>query len=252
MANNGASKHSLSTKALCFSLLLISPWCTRTSDAAALCYGFTVDKSGSGPWQHTVQGQLNGEVFIYCDSNYNCRAIGPLGNRLMATKTWKPQADTLKDGIDLFKAEMTRMTNEIREPLTLDARMCCWHEGDGLFKASWDIDLDGHKMLHFDSSTGKLTEVGPGSRWMKEMWEEDRAVTAFLKVTSQGDCRAWLQEIKLQSWLQEIKLQMEKNLETTASPNGVKVVNQQPLSLAIKPSISVLLIILTCSLLLLT
>ncbi|EGW08451.1 hypothetical protein I79_023014 [Cricetulus griseus] len=36
-----------------------------------------------------------------------------------------------------------------------------------------------------------------------------------------------------------------------ASPNGIPDVDQPPLSLAIKPNISVLVIILTCSLLLL-
>ncbi|XP_040614221.1 UL16-binding protein 1 isoform X2 [Mesocricetus auratus] len=204
------------------------------SDDAALCYGFNVDKSGSGPWQHTVQGQLNGEAFIYCDSNYNCRAIGLLGNRLMDTMAWKPQADALKDGIDLFKAEMTHMTNNIREPLSLQAKMCCWHEGDGHFKASWDIGLNGHKMLHFDSSTGKLTKAEKGFA--------SRDVTDFFYMTSRGDCR---------SWLEEFKSHREEKLEPIASPNGVKVVNQQNLSLAIKPSISGLLIILTCSLLLL-
>lgn len=82
------------------------------------------------------------------------------------------------------------------EHLTLHARMCCWHEVDGHFNGSWDFDLNGHEMVHFDSSTGEWTEVDPGSSWMKEMWEKNMDFTAFLKMTSQGDCKTWLEEFK--------------------------------------------------------
>uniref|UniRef100_A0A8C8W422 NKG2D ligand 1-like n=1 Tax=Peromyscus maniculatus bairdii TaxID=230844 RepID=A0A8C8W422_PERMB len=163
------------------------------TDADSLCYSFTVGKSGSGPWWHQVQGQLNTETVIYCDSSNTCQANGILGNRLKATKTWETQADTLRDGVDLSEADLFPMGTE---PLTLQARMCCGHEVDGEFNGSWDFDLNGHKMFHVDSITGKWTEVEPGSRWMKEMWENNRDVTIFLKMTSRGDCRSWLEEIK--------------------------------------------------------
>ncbi|XP_015858390.2 UL16-binding protein 1-like isoform X1 [Peromyscus maniculatus bairdii] len=212
------------------------------TDADSLCYSFTVGKSGSGPWWHQVQGQLNTETVIYCDSSNTCQANGILGNRLKATKTWETQADTLRDGVDLFKQQMVYMkqeNNTIREPLTLQARMCCGHEVDGEFNGSWDFDLNGHKMFHVDSITGKWTEVEPGSRWMKEMWENNRDVTIFLKMTSRGDCR---------SWLEEIKPHWEEKLEPTASPIAPDV--DQASSMAIKPNISVLLIILPYSILL--
>ncbi|XP_035296290.1 UL16-binding protein 1 isoform X4 [Cricetulus griseus] len=210
------------------------------SDAASLCYIFTVGKSGSGPWQHKVQGQLNEETFLSYNSINNCHVFGVLGIRLNATKICDKQVDTLKDGADLIKQQVIRMNNIIREPLTLQAKMHCWHDGDGHFNASWDIGLNGQKILHFDSSTGKLTEVGPGSSWIKELWEEDRHVTAFLTVTSQGDCR---------SWLQEVTLHLGKKLQPTASPTATPHVDQPPSSLAIKPNISVLLIILPYTLL---
>ncbi|XP_028719454.2 UL16-binding protein 1-like isoform X2 [Peromyscus leucopus] len=212
------------------------------TDAASLCYSFTVGKSGSGPWWHQVQGQLNTETFIYCDSSNTCQDNGVLGNKLKATKTWETQVDTLRDGVDLFKQQMVYMkqeNNTIREPLTLQAMMCCGHEVDGEFNGSWDFDLNGHKMFHVDSITGKWTEVEPGSRWMKEMWENNRDVTIFLKMTSRGDCR---------SWLEEIKPHWEEKLEPTASPIAPDV--DQASSMAIKPNISVLLIILHCSILL--
>ncbi|XP_052607531.1 UL16-binding protein 1-like [Peromyscus californicus insignis] len=210
---------------------------TLPNDAASLYYSFTVDKSGSGPWRHQVQGQLNKENFIYCDSTNNCHANGVLGDRLKATKTWEPQVDTLKDGVDLFKQQMVYMkqeNNTIREPLTLQAMMYCGHEVDGKFNGSWDFDLNGHKMFHVDSITGKWTEVEPGSRWMKEMWENNRDVTNFLKMTSQGDCR---------SWLEEIKSHWEEKLEPTASPIATPDMKRAS-SLAINPNTSVPLIIL--------
>ncbi|XP_035296289.1 UL16-binding protein 1 isoform X2 [Cricetulus griseus] len=239
------------------------------SDAASLCYIFTVGKSGSGPWQHKVQGQLNEETFLSYNSINNCHVFGVLGIRLNATKICDKQVDTLKDGADLIKQQVIRMNNIIREPLTLQAKMHCWHDGDGHFNASWDIGLNGQKILHFDSSTGKLTEVGPGSSWIKELWEEDRHVTAFLTVTSQGDCRSWLQEVTLHLGK---KLQPTESLllfispdppsltpssqdihphdsSPAASPTATPHVDQPPSSLAIKPNISVLLIILPYTLL---
>ncbi|XP_050017560.1 UL16-binding protein 1-like [Alexandromys fortis] len=232
------------TLLLSFLVLLSTVAKATTADAASLCYSFTVGKSGSGPWRHKVQGQLNEETFLSYSSSSNCQAIGAWGNRLNATKICDKQVDTLKDGVDLLKEQAVHMKREkktFREPLSLQARLCCWHEGDGHFNGSWDFDLNGHKMVHVDSSTGKWTEVDPGSRWMKEMWEKNKDLTDFLSRTSQGDCRAWFKEM--------MKSLLEEKLEPTASTTTTPHVDQ-PLSLAIKPNISVPLIILRYSLLL--
>lgn len=214
------------------------------SDAASLSYSFTVGNSGSGAWWHEVEGKLNERDFIYCGITQNCHAIGLLGNRLSATKIWQPQVDILKDGVDLLKAEMVDIkleTNTMREPLILQATMHCEHEVNGNFRASWDLGLNGRKMLHFDSSTGKFTEVDSESSQLKTMLEKDKEVTDFLYRTSRGDCR---------SWLKEFKSHWEEKLEPTALPIAAPDVNQSP-TLASKSNISVLLMILTCSLLLL-
>ncbi|XP_057610212.1 UL16-binding protein 1-like [Chionomys nivalis] len=215
---------------LCLSFLILLPTVAKatTADAASLCYSFTVGKSRSEPWRYKVQGQLNEETFLSYDSN-NCQAIGVWQNRLNATKICDRQVDTLKDGVDLFKEQVVHMKQENKT------------FRDGRFNGSWDFGLNGHKMVHVDSSTGEWTEVDPGSSWMKEMWEKNKDVTDFLKMTSQGDCRAWLEEIQ-SHW--------EENLEPTASTTAAPDVNQPTLSLAIKPSISVPLIILPCSVLL--
>ena len=59
--------------------------------------------------------------------------------------------------------------------------------------------------LHFDSENGHWRVDHPGGRWMKEKWENDRAVTDFFKV-SMADC---------QRWYQDFLLHWEKMLKTT-------------------------------------
>ncbi|KAL1763812.1 hypothetical protein HispidOSU_028161, partial [Sigmodon hispidus] len=72
---------------------------------------FTVGKAESGPWRQEVQGYLNEETFLSHDSNKG-HVNDVLGIRLNATKIWEAQADALKDGIDLFKAEVVHMRQE--------------------------------------------------------------------------------------------------------------------------------------------
>lgn len=100
--------------------------------------------------------------------------------------SWVDRQDSSRAEADLF-------------PLGTDmqTKMCCWHEVDGHFNEFSDFYLNGHKMLRVDSKTGKCTEVDPGSSWMKEILEENKDVTSFLKMTLQGDCRSGLEELKL-------------------------------------------------------
>ena len=78
-------------------------------------------------------------------------------------------------------------------PLILQARMTCWREDNGHTNASWEFGFNGQLCLLFDSENGHCTVVHPGGRWMKEKWENDRAVTDFFRMVSMGDCPAWLQ-----------------------------------------------------------
>ncbi|KAM7340844.1 hypothetical protein ACRRTK_001459 [Alexandromys fortis] len=100
------------TLLLSFLVLLSTVAKATTADAASLCYSFTVGKSGSGPWRHKVQGQLNEETFLSYSSSSNCQAIGAWGNRLNATKICDKQVDTLKDGVDLLKEQAVHMKRE--------------------------------------------------------------------------------------------------------------------------------------------
>ncbi|XP_060986217.1 UL16-binding protein 3-like [Dama dama] len=94
------------------------------------------------------------------------------------------------------------------DPLTLQARMTCRCEDDRHISGSWQFGLNGQMRLHFDSENGHCRVDHPGGRWMKEKWENDRAVTEFLKKVSVGDCPAWLQAFMVR-W--------EKRLKTSAS-----------------------------------
>ncbi|XP_052607530.1 UL16-binding protein 1-like [Peromyscus californicus insignis] len=247
MAKNAASEHYPSTKTLCFSVFLTCLWSSLPADAASLCYSFTVGKSGSGPWWQ-VQGQLNTETFIYCDRNNNYHAIGLLGNRLSAQRPGNHRLGTFivfmeEENKSLVIPPKRTSSKEARarsedgkggtEPLTLQATMHCGHEVNGDIRGFWDFDLNGQKMLHFDSSTGKLTEVDSESSQMKSMLEKNKEVTDFLYRTSQGDCR---------SWLEQFKSHWEEKLEPTASPIAPDV--DLASSMASKHNISVPLIIL--------
>ncbi|XP_050017594.1 UL16-binding protein 1-like isoform X2 [Alexandromys fortis] len=235
MAKAAATGRNLSLVLRLF-VLLSCPGSSVQHHAASLCYNFTVGKTGSGLWWHKVQCQLNEETFLSYEGN-NCHAIGALGNRLNVTQFCEKQGDALKDGIDLFKnLALDMKTHASRD---MQTKMCCWHEVDGHFNEFSDFYLNGHKMLRVDSKTGKCTEVDPGSSWMKEILEENKDVTSFLKMTLQGDCR---------SGLEELKLHWGKKLEPTASPTASPVA-VQPFSMAIKTNISVLLVILMCLLL---
>ncbi|XP_041535917.1 UL16-binding protein 1-like [Microtus oregoni] len=217
----------------------------KTEDAVSLCYTYTVNISESG-LSHKVQGQLDEKTFITCDST-NCRAISGLGETLKAIQSWEGQVDTLKDGIDLVTDQALLMKQEIdtiREPLSLQAKKCCWYEADENSYASCDLYLNGQKVLYLHLGIGKWTEVDPGSMQIKEMLEKNKDLTDFLSTTSQGDCKAWLKEM--------IKSHLEEKLEptglvkdtagifTSASPTIAPDVDQNS-SMTVKPNAFVLL-----------
>ncbi|XP_043312783.1 UL16-binding protein 1-like isoform X2 [Cervus canadensis] len=124
---------------------------------------------------------------------------------------WETQTDTLRDTGDLLKEQMSDITPERytdKGPLTLQARMTCWREDNGHTNGSWQFSFNGKLSLLFDSDNGHWTVVHSKGRWMKEKWENDRAVTDFFKKVSMGDCQLWYQDF-LVRW--------EKMLKSTAS-----------------------------------
>ncbi|XP_060229468.1 UL16-binding protein 6-like [Meriones unguiculatus] len=109
------------------------------------------------------------------------------------------------------------------EPLTLQAKICCWNEGDGGFSRSWDLSLNGPKTFHIDSNTKKGPEMDSRCNCTKEMAVKIHEVIGLLNRTSQGECR---------SWVRETKLHCEENLEHTGStskaPNITQVIPATP------------------------
>ncbi|XP_043744539.1 UL16-binding protein 3-like [Cervus elaphus] len=87
--------------------------------------------------------------------------------------------------------------------------MTCRWEEDGHISGSWQFGFNGQMWLRFDSENEHWTVVHSGGRRMKEKWENDRAVTDYLKRVSMRDCRAWLQDFMVR-W--------EEMLKSTASP----------------------------------
>uniref|UniRef100_A0AAA9T5L7 UL16 binding protein 3 n=1 Tax=Bos taurus TaxID=9913 RepID=A0AAA9T5L7_BOVIN len=184
------------------------------TDAHSLSYNITIDprpRDGQ-PWCE-VQGEVDQKVFL----SYDCgrakiKYMSPLGEEVKSMNAWEAQTDTLRDIGDLLKEQMTDVTPEKhldKGPLTLQARMSCWQEDNGLISASWEFGFNGQLCLLFDSESGYWTMVHSKGRWMKEKWENDRAVTEFFKKVSRADC---------QRWYQDFLLHWEKMLKTTASP----------------------------------
>ena len=96
------------------------------------------------------------------------------------------------------------------EPFTVQVKQCCWHEADGNCNASCALYLNGQKVLYIHPSTGKWTEVDPGSMQIKEMLEKNTYLRDFLNMTTEGDCRDYLKEMIS-------KLDLEKKLEPTGN-----------------------------------
>ncbi|MXQ82483.1 hypothetical protein E5288_WYG009767 [Bos mutus] len=159
-----------------------------------LSFDFTVDpQSRPGhPWCE-IQSQVDGKVFLSYDCGH-AKIIIPsvLGEEVKTIKAWETQIETLRDIRDWIKDQMHDFTLEKhmpRDPRTLQARMTCRCEDDRHVSGSWQFGLNGVMILHFDSENGHWRVDHPGGRWMKEKWENDRAVTNFLKKVSMGDCR---------------------------------------------------------------
>ncbi|XP_069454821.1 UL16-binding protein 3-like isoform X1 [Ovis canadensis] len=199
-----------SKSGLVFFVLLLIVWFSGTSsDAHSLSYNFTIDPRprDDQPWCE-VQGEVDQKVFL----SYDCgraqiKYLGPLGEEVKSMSTWETQTDTLRDTGDLLKGQMPDVTPEKhtdKGPLTLQARMTCWREGNGHTSASWEFGFSGQLCLLFDSKNGSWTMVHSKGRRMREKWENDRGVTDFFRTVSMGDCQAWLRDFMVR-WEQMLK-----------------------------------------------
>ncbi|XP_060986536.1 UL16-binding protein 1-like isoform X3 [Dama dama] len=206
----------------------------------SLCYNFTIDPqlSPGEPWC-VVQGQVDGNVLLSYDcGSSKIQSTSPLGEEVKTTHTWEIQTETLRDIGDFLKWQLPDVILEkhmARGPLTLQARITCRWEEDGHISGSWQFGFNGQMWLLLDSENEHWTVVHSGGRRMKEKWENDRAVTDFLKRVSMTDCRAWLQDFMVR-W--------EEMLKSAASPTtGPSAV--QPMATTIKSKAWILPVVLT-------
>ncbi|XP_027407627.1 UL16-binding protein 3-like [Bos indicus x Bos taurus] len=102
-------------------------------------------------------------------------------------------------------------------PLTLQARLTCWREDNGLINGSWQFGFNGPLCLSFDVDNGRWRVHHPGGREMKQKWENSRAVTDFFKKVSRGDC--WL---CFQAFLEHCKKMLKATASLTTGPPTVK------------------------------
>ncbi|ELW72778.1 NKG2D ligand 1 [Tupaia chinensis] len=214
-------------------------------DLHSLCYDFTVIfKPVIQQWSCEVQGKVDEKSFLY----YNCdikevKPSGLLGKEIQRTNTWEEQNEMLMDVIDVFKQQLPEVEPKnytIRGPLTLQGRMSCQCEANGLSNGSWRFSFNGQIFLLFDSKKRKWTVVHSGARLMEKTWVNDRDVTEFFRKISVGDCRRWLENF-LVHW--------DKMLETTGPPTVVPNAFHAKAT-TIGPRLWTLLVILTISVLL--
>ncbi|XP_006512555.1 NKG2D ligand 1 isoform X1 [Mus musculus] len=185
----------------CLSLLCLLSvcLCPRIEETASLCNIYKVNRSESGQHSHEVQGLLNRQpLFVYKDKK--CHAIGAHRNSMNATKICEKEVDTLKDGIDIFKGlllHIVQETNTTGKPLTLQAEVCGQYEVDKHFTGYAIVSLNGKNIFRVDTSTGNWTQLDHEFEKFIEMCKEDKVLAAFLKKTTEGDCRTWLDELML-------------------------------------------------------
>lgn len=220
-------------------VLWIFTWTASPTGAPSLCYNFTSCKSESGSWFNGVQGLLNKKIFLDYNSNSNkYQYFGLLENRLKGTQVSTEQLEWLKDTIDLLKQQLLdiKTTNIHREPLSLQATMCCQVKGDGNIHGHWNFSLGEQNMIHRYSANGKWTVDHPGFSWLKE-----KDVTDFLHRSLEGDCRKLLLEFLLHG-----KEELDPTAPITTVPDTALGASA---AVTIRPC--VLLVTLTCSLMLL-
>ncbi|KAB0337054.1 hypothetical protein FD754_025386, partial [Muntiacus muntjak] len=179
-------------------------------NAHSLCYNFTVDSQPSPgePWC-VVQGQVDGNVFL----SYDCGAAkiqstSLLGEEVKSMNTWEIQTETLRVIGNFLKGQLSDVILEKHmargEPSDPEGKMTCWSEENGHIGGSWQFGLNGQMCLLFDSENGRWSMDRSGWSHMKEKWENDRAVTNFLKRVSMGHCQAWLQDFMV-PWEEMLK-----------------------------------------------
>ncbi|XP_040614222.1 UL16-binding protein 1-like [Mesocricetus auratus] len=168
------------------------------------------------------------------------------GNVVNAAKTCGGLYPKVKDTGEELRKQLLLMENQAvltRGHHAMEGTMVSQYKHGQPVDASWNFTIDGQHSffyVHYNQNNKKWEVINYNATGVLENWENNAELAQDLAMLSMGDSRHCLEEF----------LKHQKEMPT--SPNGVTVVSQQPLSLAIKPSISGLLIILTCSLLLLT
>ncbi|KAB0340049.1 hypothetical protein FD754_023448, partial [Muntiacus muntjak] len=220
------------------------------TETHSLSYNFTIDpQPRPGQLWYEVQGQVDREVFLSYDCGHaKIIFTNPLGEEVKTVKAWETQIKTLRDIRDHL-CDFTLEKPTVMDPLTLQPRMTCHCEDDRHISGSWQFGLNGQMSLHFDSENGHWRVDHPGGRWMKEKWENDRAVTDFLKKVSMGDCRARIQDfmVRWQKMLKTSVWGLDKGVTLTllaTSPTTVPPA-VQPRATAIKSKAWILPLVLT-------
>ncbi|XP_065787215.1 UL16-binding protein 1-like isoform X1 [Muntiacus reevesi] len=194
-------------------LLLIGVFSGTSSNAHSLSCNFTNDPRprDDQPWCD-VRGKMGQEFFLSCDcGTAEIKYMSPSGKEVKCMNVWETLTDVLRDIGSFLKEQTSDITLDKHidkvgsGPLTLQARMTCWHENNGHINGSRKFGPHRKLCLLFDSENGHWTVVNSKGRRMKEKWENDRAVTDFFREVSIGDCWAYYQAFFVH-WERKLKI----------------------------------------------
>ncbi|XP_077005352.1 UL16-binding protein 2-like isoform X2 [Tamandua tetradactyla] len=234
-------------------LMLLLGWNPEASGGAhSMSCSFTViSRFGPGLPRCEVQGQVDEKPFLYykCGSN-RAEPLGPLGERVNATKIWTEFPQVLEDVEQELRSTLPDIRLEQNKtkgtsPPTLQAQMSCQQEGDQVKGASWQFSVDGQVFLLFDSINTNWTVVHPQAGAIKETWESDRTLANHLRKFSRGDCSYWLQEF-LKHWEKMLELTATTPDVKSSQPQAVQLLSWLTLLVCIFLIISVALVAVVC------
>ncbi|XP_036420403.1 BOLA class I histocompatibility antigen, alpha chain BL3-7-like [Colossoma macropomum] len=145
--------------------------------------------------EFTVVGLLDGEQFVYYDSNIMKKI--PKTEWIEKNEDedyWNEETQTSQDHQDKFKhdvANLMKRFNHIQGVHTLQQMYGCELDDDGTIRGFWLYGYDGEDFLSLDLNTETWTAAHPKAVITKERWEsEDEAL--HVKAYLENECTAWL------------------------------------------------------------
>ncbi|XP_012791153.1 UL16-binding protein 1-like [Sorex araneus] len=231
---------------LTFTLLLCLnklPAAAARDDAHFLSYHIAITPNPRyGQLWCEIQGWLDGNMFLKYHCENEAKPVVHQGMKVEILKDLETQEAAMKEVAEEIKKKLLEMKQitTASDPLSLQVKLKCEKEANGCTHGSWEFGFDGQTYLLFDSK--KIwTEFHPEGRELKKTLSHDSDLTKLLVMVSNGDCWIWLEEV-LAHWDELLDTAVLQTVTTTGV--GSK-------SAAITPMSWILMVLLTCTIMML-